>query len=76
MILSPVLLPDGVYKGLWSGHVISFKCIDLSEEIKECYIQDLVIGVRGINIPVTFKIKDNKIDESTIKVKQKRRKKK
>ena len=56
----PVDIPDGTYAGRHSGYVVKFE--HEGREIR-CHTKD---GVRGINIPCTFRIKNNRIIESSI----------
>lgn len=60
--LRPINVPDGRYKGLWSGHIIEFKLNDERIEV------ETDLGVRGLNIPVSFESKNNKIIESSITI--------
>ncbi len=51
--LVPSTLPDGVYNGLMSGFTVRIM-ID-----KDIYYLDTRIGMKGTNINVIVKIKDN-----------------
>lgn len=57
----PVTIPDGSYEGKWGGHrlIWEFEGNEVDVETK--------LGIRGINIPVRFKIVNGKVDETTIK---------
>lgn len=45
-------LPDGNYKGLWSGYVVT---VTYNGEVHQLKTQ---IGVRGINCPCVVDVKD------------------
>lgn len=55
-------VPDGWYEGTWSGYTIRYLFND-----KEVQCQS-VRGVRGINIPVRFQVKDNFLVDESIEV--------
>lgn len=57
---APVEVPDGEYKGRWSGYVIQF------EHEGQQVMARTKLGVRGINIPVTFRIVEGKLDNDSI----------
>lgn len=48
----PVIIPDGLYNGTWSGHVIDVKIEGKS------YALATEMGVKGINIKVVVEVKD------------------
>lgn len=58
---TPIEVANGTYSGLWSGH-------DLTWEYDGKKVQvHTDRGVRGLNIPVTFDVVDNRVDEESIK---------
>lgn len=59
--LIPVDVPDGEYEGRWSAYDLVFEY-----DGREVH-QATSLGVRGINIPTRFRIKDGKLDESSMK---------
>lgn len=48
-------LPQGVFKGFWSGYVVRF------ETEGEVYNCDTEHGVRGINVPCTVTIEGEEV---------------
>lgn len=61
--LSSIEVPDGEYAGLWSGYEIKFQVSG-----REVFITTRNTGVRGINIPVVFRVANGQLDEGSIKV--------
>lgn len=57
--------PDGKYEGLWGGYVLKWE--HDGKEV-DCILK---LGVRGINIPVSFEIKNGVVDEQSIEVRSK-----
>jgi hypothetical protein len=55
-------IPDGTYEGIWSGYTIRYK---FEGKDVTCQTTD---GVRGVNIPVKFEVKDNLLVEESIEV--------
>lgn len=51
-ITEKVILPDGVYYGLWSGYVIKLTCDDRDYELTT------EEGVRGINVRVIVVVRN------------------
>lgn len=58
--LQPVSVPDGQYTGTMSGHEIQF-----THDGRDVYCET-DLGVRGINVPVTFQMAGNRVIEATI----------
>ena len=62
MFLESIEISDGQYGGTISGHEVKFQFNG-----REIYaITDL--GIRGINVPVRFEVKNCKVIESSIEV--------
>lgn len=57
-----ILMPDGQYQGRWGGYVIQF------EHDGKPVVVRTELGVRGINIPVTFQIVDGLLDNKSITI--------
>lgn len=53
-------IPDGDYNGRMTGHVLKWT---YNNKEVQCQTD---LGVRGINCPVKFTVKNNKIQEDTI----------
>jgi hypothetical protein len=62
-ILKPTIVPDGWYSGKWSGYELEF---ELNGE--PCFATLKKRGVRGINIPVRFRVFCGTVDEDSIAV--------
>jgi len=60
VFLTPIDIPDGSYKGTWSGHTLRYK---YNGRDVQCETR---LGVRGINVPVVFDVKSNRVIESSI----------
>lgn len=58
--LVPIEVPDGCYQGLFTGHTMVWKVND-----RDVY-QNTDLGVRGVNVPHKFFVKDGRIVEKTI----------
>lgn len=58
---TPIKIPDGSYKGKWSGYEINF-----DYEGREVNVHT-DIGVRGINIPCSFEIENGKLKQKSVK---------
>lgn len=56
----PVKIPDGQYTGRWGGYEINFEHDGQPVNVRT------KIGVRGINIPCTFRIVDGKLDDESV----------
>lgn len=56
-----MLVPDGCYTGLWSGHTLkwNYKGVEIQHETD--------LGVRGLNIHVSFYVRDSEVIEDTIR---------
>ena len=57
-------IPDGKYEGVWGGYHLDMHIGDQVIPVRT------ELGVRGLNVPVTFVWKDGKVLEKTIKVKK------
>lgn len=62
--LTAVSIPDGQYQGIWSGYTLEWEFNG-----DKVYVTTS-IGVRGINIPVKFTVRNGNVDEGSILVKQ------
>ncbi len=58
--LTPTDIPDAEYRGLWSGHTVKW---DFGG--RQVFAQTDK-GVRGINVPIRFRVEDNRIVENSI----------
>ncbi len=56
-----VILPDGIYEGIWGGYIIEVKAFD---KIYELHTED---GVKGFNIKVMVTIKNGEATFDTLK---------
>jgi hypothetical protein len=50
-----VVLPDGIYLGYWTGHIINFQYFGKDYEI------ETLRSTLGTNVEVAVEIRDNKI---------------
>lgn len=58
-LMSDVILPDGKYKGIWSGYQVDLVIDDNTFQIRTKN------GIRGINIPCIINVVDGKIEVTT-----------
>lgn len=58
----PTKVPDGTYQGVWSAHKLKFR---LNRKNIDCTTER---GVRGIDVPVKFRVKNGELVESSIQV--------
>jgi hypothetical protein len=53
-------VPDGEYSGEMSGHELEF---EIDGEVFRCHTD---LGVRGMDVPVIFQVRNNLVVEDTI----------
>lgn len=61
VFLTSVKVLDGTYYGKWGGHILRFKYLDLDVHY------ETNLGVRGLDVKVSFEVRKNKVIEDSIK---------